>query len=170
MCSPGDIVAGIGLKNTTTGDTLSAQTQPIQLESMEFPAPVIPVAIEPKTKSDDEKLSESLHRLSGGGPDLPGQDRRGDRPDHHLRDGRAPSRDPRRPPSPRVQGGCHGGQAPGRLPGDHPARAGGEGRVLRHVTTGGKGQYAHVVINLEPTGPGGGYEFVDQIKGGRIPP
>ncbi|HEX5695406.1 MAG TPA: elongation factor G, partial [Acidimicrobiia bacterium] len=64
----GDIVAGIGFKNTTTGDTLSDVGHPIQLESMEFPAPVISVAIEPKTKSDDEKLSESLHRLSEEDP------------------------------------------------------------------------------------------------------
>jgi elongation factor G len=64
----GDIVAGIGFKNTTTGDTLSAPNAPIQLESMEFPAPVISVAIEPKTKSDEEKLSSSLHRLAEEDP------------------------------------------------------------------------------------------------------
>ncbi|MGD2061424.1 MAG: elongation factor G, partial [Acidimicrobiia bacterium] len=64
----GDIVAGIGFKNTTTGDTLAAEGAPIQLESMEFPAPVISVAIEPKTKSDEEKLSASLHRLAEEDP------------------------------------------------------------------------------------------------------
>src|SRR3970282_1525892 len=64
----GDIVAGIGFKNTKTGEPLSAPDQPIQLESMEFPAPVISVTIEPKTKTDDEKLSESLHRLSEEDP------------------------------------------------------------------------------------------------------
>src|SRR5690606_28092280 len=60
----GDIVAAVGLKTATAGDTLSAENEPIQLESMEFPAPVISVAIEPKTKSDEEKLSTSLHRLT----------------------------------------------------------------------------------------------------------
>ena len=64
----GDIVAGIGFKNTTTGDTLSDVGSPIQLESMEFPAPVISVAIEPKTRSDEEKLSTSLHKLSEEDP------------------------------------------------------------------------------------------------------
>ena len=64
----GDIVAGVGLKNTTTGDTLSDESHPIQLESMTFPAPVIQVAIEPKTKTDEEKLAEALHRLSEEDP------------------------------------------------------------------------------------------------------
>src|SRR5690606_37873486 len=64
----GDIVAAIGLKNTTTGDTLSDPQEPIQLESMEFPAPVISVAIEPKTKADEEKLSTSLQRLAEEDP------------------------------------------------------------------------------------------------------
>ena len=67
----GDIVAVVGLNNTGTGDTLSAQNAPILLESMHFPEPVISVAIEPKTKADEEKLSEALARLGDGRSYLP---------------------------------------------------------------------------------------------------
>jgi elongation factor G len=168
VVSAGDIVAGIGFKGTTTGDTLCSIDSPIQLESMEFPAPVISVAIEPKTKSDEEKLSESLHRLSEEDPtflvrtdDETGQtiisgmgelhlevlvDRllREFRVDASVGKPQVAYRETIRKPVDKIS--------------------------YKHVKqTGGKGQYGHVVINLEPTGPGGGYEFVDQISGGRIP-
>ncbi len=164
----GDIVAGIGLKNTTTGDTLSSEREPIQLESMEFPAPVISVAIEPKTKSDDEKLSESLHRLSEEDPTF--LVRTDEETGQTIISG---------------MGELHLEILVDRLLREFKVEANvGKPQVAyretirraidkveyRHVKqTGGKGQYAHVVINLEPTGPGGGYEFVDQIHGGRIP-
>jgi elongation factor G len=164
----GDIVAGIGFKNTTTGDTLAEQSHPIQLESMEFPAPVISVAIEPKTKSDEEKLSESLHRLSEEDPTF--LVRTDDETGQTIISG---------------MGELHLEILVDRLLREFKVDAAvGKPQVAyretirraidkveyRHVKqTGGKGQYAHVVINLEPTGPGGGYEFVDLIKGGKVP-
>ena len=164
----GDIVAGIGFKNTTTGDTLSDQGQAIQLESMEFPAPVISVAIEPKTKSDDEKLSESLHRLSEEDPTFlvrtdeeTGQTIISGMGELHLE-----ILVDRLLREFKVDATVGKPQVAYR----ETIRRAVEKVEYRHVKqTGGKGQYAHVVINLEPTGPGGGYEFVDLIKGGKVP-
>ncbi|MGH8915604.1 MAG: elongation factor G [Acidimicrobiia bacterium] len=164
----GDIVAGIGFKNTTTGDTLSYPGHPVQLESMEFPAPVISVAIEPKTKSDDEKLSESLHRLSEEDPTFlvrtdeeTGQTIISGMGELHLE-----ILVDRLLREFKVDASVGKPQVAYR----ETIRRAIEKVEYRHVKqTGGKGQYAHVVINLEPTGPGGGYEFVDQIKGGRVP-
>jgi elongation factor G len=164
----GDIVAGIGFKNTTTGDTLSAERAPIQLESMEFPAPVISVAIEPKTKSDDEKLSESLHRLTEEDPTFlvrtdeeTGQTIISGMGELHLE-----ILVDRLLREFKVDATVGKPQVAYR----ETIRRAIEKVDYRHVKqTGGKGQYAHVVINLEPTGPGGGYEFVDLIKGGKIP-
>jgi len=164
----GDIVAGIGFKNTTTGDTLSEVSHPIQLESMEFPAPVISVAIEPKTKSDEEKLSESLHRLSEEDPTFlvrtdeeTGQTIISGMGELHLE-----ILVDRLLREFKVDATVGKPQVAYR----ETIRKAIEKVVYRHVKqTGGKGQYAHVVINLEPTGPGGGYEFVDLIKGGKVP-
>ncbi len=164
----GDIVAGIGFKNTTTGDTLSELSNSIQLESMEFPAPVISVAIEPKTKSDDEKLSESLHRLSEEDPTFlvrtdeeTGQTIISGMGELHLE-----ILVDRLLREFRVDATVGKPQVAYR----ETIRRAIDKVEYRHVKqTGGKGQYAHVVINLEPTGPGGGYEFVDLIKGGRVP-
>ena len=164
----GDIVAGIGFKSTTTGDTLSSERSPIQLESMEFPAPVISVAIEPKTKSDDEKLSESLHRLTEEDPTFlvrtdeeTGQTIISGMGELHLE-----ILVDRLLREFKVDATVGKPQVAYR----ETIRRAIEKVDYRHVKqTGGKGQYAHVVINLEPTGPGGGYEFVDLIKGGKIP-
>jgi elongation factor G len=164
----GDIVAGIGFKGTTTGDTLSSERSPIQLESMEFPAPVISVAIEPKTKSDDEKLSESLHRLTEEDPtflvrtdDETGQTIISGMGELHLE-----ILVDRLLREFKVDATVGKPQVAYR----ETIRRAIEKVDYRHVKqTGGKGQFAHVVINLEPTGPGGGYEFVDLIKGGKIP-
>ncbi|HLE94916.1 MAG TPA: elongation factor G [Acidimicrobiia bacterium] len=164
----GDIVAGIGLKNTTTGDTLSSERSPIQLESMEFPAPVISVAIEPRTKSDDERLSESLHRLTEEDPTFlvrtdeeTGQTIISGMGELHLE-----ILVDRLLREFKVEANVGKPQVAYRETIRRPV----EKVEYRHVKqTGGKGQYAHVVINLEPTGPGGGYEFVDQIRGGKVP-
>jgi elongation factor G len=164
----GDIVAGIGFKNTTTGDTLSAPDHPIQLESMEFPAPVISVAIEPKTKTDDEKLSESLHRLSEEDPTFlvrtdeeTGQTIISGMGELHLE-----ILVDRLLREFKVDATVGKPQVAYR----ETIRRAIEKVEYRHVKqSGGKGQYGHVVIDLEPTGPGGGYEFVDQIKGGKVP-
>ncbi len=164
----GDIVAAVGLKNVKTGDTLSASGSEIQLESMQFPAPVISVAIEPKSKSDDEKLGESLTKLSEEDPTFlvrtdeeTGQTIISGMGELHLeilvdrllREFKVVANVGR----PQVAYRETIAQAIEKV----------EGKFVRQ--SGGKGQYGHVVINLEPTGPGGGYEFVDEVKGGRIP-
>ena len=164
----GDIVAGIGFKNTTTGDTLSAQESPIQLESMEFPAPVISVAIEPKTKSDEEKLSISLHRLSEEDPTFlvrsdeeTGQTIISGMGELHLE-----VLVDRLLREFKVDASVGKPQVAYR----ETIRKAVEKVAYKHIKqTGGKGQYGHVVIHLEPTGPGGGYEFIDKIKGGNVP-
>ena len=93
----GDILAGIGLKNTRTGDTLCDPAAPLVLEKLEFPDPVIHVAVEPRSKEDQDKLGKALVSLAEEDPDVPGQGRRRDRPDrHHLGYGRAAPRDARR--------------------------------------------------------------------------
>jgi elongation factor G len=164
----GDIIAGIGFKNTTTGDTLCDTSAPIQLESMEFPAPVISVAIEPKTKSDEEKLSTSLHRLSEEDPTFlvrsdeeTGQTIISGMGELHLE-----ILVDRLLREFRVDANVGTPQVAYR----ETIRKAIEKVSYKHVKqSGGKGQYGHVVINLEPTGPGGGYEFVDKIKGGSVP-
>jgi elongation factor G len=164
----GDIVAAIGLKNTTTGDTLSAENAPIQLESMEFPAPVISVAIEPKTKSDEERLSTSLYRLAEEDPTFlvrtdeeTGQTIIAGMGELHLE-----ILVDRLLREFKVEANVGAPQVAYRETIKRPVEKV-EGRYVRQ--SGGKGQYGHVVIDLEPTGPGGGYEFVDKITGGRIP-
>jgi elongation factor G len=135
---------------------------------MEFPAPVISVAIEPKTKSDDEKLSESLHRLSEEDPTFlvrtdeeTGQTIISGMGELHLE-----ILVDRLLREFKVDATVGKPQVAYR----ETIRRAVEKVEYRHVKqTGGKGQYAHVVIDLEPTGPGGGYEFVDLIKGGRVP-
>jgi elongation factor G len=164
----GDIVATVGLKQTTTGDTLCDPNSPIVLETLEFPEPVIHVAIEPKTKVDQDKLTDALQRLSEEDPTFQkhtdvdtGQtiiagmgelhlevlvDRmlREFRVDAHVGKPQVAYRETIRKAVEKV-----------------------EERYVRQ--TGGRGQYGHVVLNVEPTGPGGGYEFVDKIVGGIIP-
>jgi len=164
----GDIIAGIGFKNTTTGDTLSDPGSPIQLESMEFPAPVISVAIEPKTKSDEEKLSTSLHKLSEEDPTFlvrsdeeTGQTIISGMGELHLE-----ILVDRLLREFRVDATVGTPQVAYR----ETIRKGIEKVRYKHIKqSGGKGQYADVVIHLEPTGPGGGYEFIDRIKGGSVP-
>ncbi len=164
----GDIVAVVGLKQTTTGDTLCDPNAPIVLESLEFPEPVIHVAVEPKTKADQDKLGDALQKLSEEDPTFQkhtdeetGQtiiagmgelhleviiDRmlREFKVDANVGKPQVAYRETIRDPAIKV-----------------------EERYIRQ--TGGRGQYGHVVIDLEPTGPGGGYEFVDKISGGVIP-
>ena len=164
----GDIVAGIGFKNTTTGDTLSAPDSPIQLESMEFPAPVISVAIEPKTKSDEEKLSASLHRLAEEDPTflVRGDEETGQTIISGMGELHLEILVDRLLREFKVDAAVGKPQVAYR----ETIRKGIEKIQYKHVKqSGGKGQYADVVINLEPTGPGGGYEFIDQIKGGAVP-
>ncbi len=164
----GDIVAGLGFKQTTTGDTLCERAHPISLERMEFPTPVISVAIEPKTKIDQDKLGKALNSLSDEDPtfvvhtDLDtGQTIIAGMGELHLevlvdRMMREFNVDAH-VGKPQVAYRETITQAVEKV----------EQRYVRQ--TGGRGQYGHVVIALEPTGPGGGYEFVDEIRGGVIP-
>ena len=164
----GDIAAAVGLKDTFTGDTLTDPDHPVILESMTFPEPVIEVKIEPKTKADQDKLAHRPPAPRRGGPDLPGQDRPGDRP---------------RRSSPGM-GELHLDVLVDRMIREFKVAANigkpqvsyretirraaeGNGRFVRQ--TGGKGQYGHAVIKLEPPEKGAGYEFVDKIVGGTIP-
>ena len=100
----GDIVALAGLKDTRTGDTLCDLQKPVILEKMEFPEPVIEIAIEPKSKADQEKLGVALCQAGGRGSVLPRVDRSGIRPDHPQGNGRAPSRHQGRHLAPHLQG------------------------------------------------------------------
>ena len=164
----GDIVAGIGLKDTRTGDTLCSPDAPIVLEELEFPEPVIHVAVEPKTKADQDKLGKALHSLSEEDPTFQV------RTDHETGQTVISG-----------MGELHLEILVDRMLREFNVDATvGKPQVAyretitqevskveyRHVKqTGGSGQYAHVVVDIEPTGPGGGYEFVDKITGGRIP-
>jgi elongation factor G len=164
----GDIVAGLGFKQTTTGDTLCERAHPIVLERMEFPQPVISVAIEPKTKADQDKLGKALGSLSDEDPtfqvhtDLDtGQTIIAGMGELHLE-----VLVDRMMREFNVEAHVGKPQVAYRETITQPV----EKVEMRYVRqTGGRGQYAHVVIALEPTGPGGGYEFVDEIKGGVIP-
>jgi elongation factor G len=164
----GEIAAGVGLKQTTTGDTLAADSAPIVLESMTFPDPVIHVAIEPKTKGDQDKLGAGLARLAEEDPTFrvssdeeTGQtiiagmgelhleiivDRllREFKVDANVGRPQVAYRETVSKPAERVQG-----------------------KFVRQ--TGGSGQYGDAVINLYPQQPGAGYVFEDKIVGGKIP-
>jgi elongation factor G len=164
----GDIVALVGLKQTTTGDTLCDPNAPIVLEALEFPEPVIHVAVEPKTKNDQDKLSKALQSLSEEDPTFQvhsdeetGQTVIGGMGELHLE-----VLVDRMLREFRVDANVGKPQVAYRET-IRKTVAKVEERYIRQ--TGGRGQYGHVVIGLEPTGPGGGYEFVDKISGGVIP-
>ncbi len=164
----GEIAAAVGLKQTTTGDTLAVESAQIRLESMEFPEPVIAVAIEPKTKADQDKLGAALQRLSEEDPtfrvrtdDETGQTLISGMGELHLEiivD--------RLLREFRVDANVGRPQVAYRETISRPVQKV-EGRFVRQ--TGGRGQYGHVYIDMEPSGPGVGYEFVDKIVGGSVP-
>ncbi len=164
----GDIVAVVGLKQTTTGDTLCDDKAPIVLESLDFPEPVIQVAIEPKTKDAQDKLSKALQALSDEDPSFrvftdeeTGQTIIGGQGELHLE-----VLVDRMLREFKVDATAGKPQVAYRETISRKV----EKVEVRYVRqTGGRGQYGHVVIDLEPTGPGGGYEFVDKITGGVIP-
>jgi elongation factor G len=165
----GQIVAVMGLKDTTTGDTLCAQNKPVILESMTFPAPVINVAIEPRTKGDQEKLGTAIQRLAEEDPTF--QVRTDEETGQTIIAG---------------MGELHLEVLVDRMRREFKVEANiGRPQVAYRETvtrkvekveythkkqTGGSGQYGRVLINLEPTGgDGGGYEFENKVHGGRIP-
>jgi elongation factor G len=165
----GSIVAVMGLKDTTTGDTLCDPAKPVILESMTFPAPVINVAIEPKTKSDQEKLGTAIQRLAEEDPTFQVQT--------DFETGQTIISG---------MGELHLEVLVDRMKREFNVEANiGRPQVAYRETvrkevvkveythkkqTGGSGQYARVLINLGPTGgDGGGYEFENKVSGGRIP-
>jgi len=164
----GDIVAGLGFKETTTGDTLCDRNNLIILERMEFPEPVIHVAIEPKTKDDQDKLGKALKSLSDEDPTF--RVRTDEETNQTVISG---------------MGELHLEILVDRMQREFNVDATvGKPQVAyretitktvesveyRHIKqSGGSGQFAVVKITIEPTGPGSGYEFVDKVTGGRIP-
>jgi elongation factor G len=164
----GDIAAGVGLKSTTTGDTLSIESSPIVLESMTFPEPVIAVAVEPKSKADQDKLGNGLARLAEEDPTFrvesdeeTGQTLISGMGELHLEiivD--------RLKREFNVDANVGRPQVAYRETISRPAEKI-QGKFVRQ--TGGSGQYGDAVINLLPNEPGAGYEFVDKIVGGKIP-
>jgi elongation factor G len=167
VADTGAIVATLGLKNTFTGDTLCHSSQPVLLESIRFPEPVLSIAIEPKTRADQDKMGEALRKLTEEDPTF--------KVNYNEETGQTVIAG---------MGELHLDIIVNRLLSDFGvgAQVGkprvayketitipvqGEGRFIRQ--TGGRGQYGHVRIELEPMGRGGGFEFVDQIKGAAIP-
>ncbi|MRR56734.1 MAG: elongation factor G [Deltaproteobacteria bacterium] len=163
----GDIAAAVGLKNTTTGDTLCDDSDAVILESIEFPEPVISIAIEPKTKADQEKLGLSLQKLASEDPSFrvrtdeeTGQTILSGMGELHLEiivD--------RLMREFKVEANVGKPQVAYRETISKKVKV--EGKFVRQ--SGGRGQYGHVWLELEPQEPGAGYEFVDAIKGGVVP-
>lgn len=163
----GDIAAAVGLKNTTTGDTLCDDNNAVILESIEFPEPVISIAIEPKTKADQEKLGLSLQKLASEDPSFrvrtdeeTGQTILSGMGELHLEiivD--------RLMREFKVEANVGKPQVAYRETISKKVKV--EGKFVRQ--SGGRGQYGHVWLELEPQEPGAGYEFVDAIKGGVVP-
>ncbi|MFH1611772.1 MAG: elongation factor G [bacterium] len=163
----GDIAAVIGLKATTTGDTIADVTNPVILEKISFPEPVISIAIEPKTKADQEKMGIALHRLAEEDPTfrVSGDEETGQTiiagmgelhleviVDRMLREFKV---------------GANIGQPQVAYKETIKNTAEAEGKYVRQ--TGGRGQYGHVWLRVEPQESGAGFEFVNEIKGGVIP-
>lgn len=165
MC--GDIAAAVGLRNVGTGDTICEKQNPIVLEAIEFPAPVISVAVEPKTKSDQEKLGLSLDKLMREDPTFrvhtdpdTGQTILSGMGELHLE-----ILVDRMVREFGVAANIGKPQVSYRETIRQPSEA--EGKFVRQ--TGGRGQYGHVKIKLEPAEAGTGFEFVNEIVGGAIP-
>ncbi len=164
----GDIAAAVGLKNVTTGDTLCALDAPVILERMEFPEPVISQAVEPKTKADQEKMALALNRLAQEDPSF--RVRTDEESGQTIISG---------------MGELHLEILVDRMKREFNVEASvGKPQVAYRETirsvvenaeckfakqSGGRGQYGHVVLKLEPLEPGKGFEFVDAIKGGVVP-
>jgi elongation factor G len=165
--SAGDIAAVVGLKNTTTGDTLCDEAKPIVLESISFPEPVIELAVEPKTKADQDKMSLALQRLAEEDPTFrvstdeeSSQTRIAGMGELHLE-----VLVDRMLREFKVQANVGRPQVSYREAIRKDAK--GEGRFVRQ--TGGKGQYGHAVITIEPLERGTGVEFESKIVGGAVP-
>jgi len=167
VVSAGDIAAAVGLKNTFTGDTLCDESKPIVLESISFPEPVIELAVEPKTKADQDKLALALQRLAEEDPTFKvstdvesGQTRIAGMGELHLE-----VLVDRMQREFKVQANVGRPQVSYREAITRGVRA--EGRLVRQ--TGGKGQYGHAVVEFEPLPRGSGVEFESKVVGGAVP-
>ncbi|MBI3290307.1 elongation factor G [Candidatus Microgenomates bacterium] len=163
----GEIVAAVGLKETGTGDTVTDPAHPLELEAITFPEPVISLAIEPKTRADQEKLGEALGKLSEEDPTFrirtnqeTGQTIISGMGELHLE---ILVDRMRREFGVEAQTGAPQVAYKETITGT----AEGEGKYIRQ--TGGRGQYGHCLLKVEPKGRGEGYEFINKIKGGAIP-
>jgi len=163
----GDIVAAVGLRDTSTGDTLCDEKNPIVLESMEFPEPVIDVAIEPKTKADQDKMGIALLKLAEEDPTFrmrsdpdTGQTIISGMGELHLEI--IADRLLRE-----FKVGANVGKPQVAYRETIRGKVKAEGRFIRQ--SGGRGQYGHVVLEIEPREPGAGYEFTNKIVGGVVP-
>ncbi|MFV0523583.1 MAG: elongation factor G [Acidimicrobiales bacterium] len=168
VAATGDIMAAIGVKNVKTGDTLTDMSNAIVLESLDFPDPVIDVAVEPKTKADQDKMAKALMALSDEDPTFTvstneetGQTIIAGMGELHLE-----VLIDRMLREFRVDATVGKPQVAYR---ETITSVVEKDTYTHKKQTGGSGQYAEVTIKMEPAGPGGGYEFVDQITGGRIP-
>jgi elongation factor G len=166
--SAGDIAAAVGLKNTTTGDTLTGEDKPVVLESITFPEPVIELAVEPKTKADQDKMSIALQRLAEEDPTFrvhtdqeSSQTRIAGMGELHLE-----VLVDRMLREFKVQANVGRPQVSYREA-IRRAVPKAEGRFVRQ--TGGKGQYGHAILSLEPLERGGGFEWESKIVGGAVP-
>jgi elongation factor G len=167
MVYSGDIAAGVGLKDTTTGDTLCDENNPVILESMEFPEPVISVAIEPKSKAGQEKMGIALQKLAEEDPTFrtytdqeTGQTIISGMGELHLEiivD--------RMMREFKVEANVGAPQVSYKETIRKAVKA--EGKFVRQ--SGGRGQYGHCVLEIEPQEPGKGYEFINKIVGGAVP-
>lgn len=163
----GDIVAAVGLQQTRTGDTVCMKETPIVLESIEFPAPVMSISIKPASRGDNEKMGEALRHLADEDPTfVVGYD---EETQETIISG---------------MGELHLEVLVERLKREfsvvadvgrpevayrETATSTSEGQYKHSKQTGGRGQYGHVVMKLEPTDPGSGFSFVNKVKGGNIP-
>src|SRR5918992_1421279 len=166
--SAGDIAAAVGLKNTTTGDTLTGEDKPVVLESITFPEPVIELAVEPKTKADQDKMAIALQRLAEEDPTFrvhtdqeSSQTRIAGMGELHLE-----VLVDRMLREFKVQANVGRPQVSYREAIRRPVPKA-EGRFVRQ--TGGKGQYGHAILTLEPIERGGGFEWESKIVGGAVP-
>ena len=164
----GDIAAAIGLKDVTTGETLCAEDAPIILERMEFPEPVIHVAVEPKTKADQEKMGIALNRLAKEDPSF--RVRTDEESGQTIISGMGELHLEIIVDRMKREFGVEANVGAPQVAYRETIRKEVESEAKHVKQSGGKGQYGHVVIKMEPMEPGGaGYEFIDEIKGGVIP-
>ncbi|MCC7300714.1 MAG: elongation factor G [Verrucomicrobia bacterium] len=163
----GDIVAVVGLTETKTGDTLCAKEHPIYLEAMEFPAPVISISVAPESKMDNEKLGEALHRLADEDPTFTvafDQET-----SETIISGMGELHLEIIVDRLKREFGVQAKSGRPEVAYRETATIATNGSYKHAKQSGGRGQYAHVVLELEPRGPGEGFEFNNKVVGGRIP-